>query len=71
MARTEFTHADVKNKSGLNNLTDCAGKYAVKSRRNRNKIQFFTWTLGGGGDYLILRGGGWQIWPGTDYLFSA
>ena len=69
MVRTEFTDADVKNKSGLNNLTDCAGKHAVKSCRNRNKIQFFTWTLGG--DHLILKGGGGLAKAGTYYLFSA
>ena len=68
MVRIDFTDADVKNKSGLNNLTDCAGKHAVKSCRIRNKIQFFTWTLGG--DHLILRGLGLAK-AGTYYLFSA
>ena len=67
MVRIDFTDADVKNKSGLNNLTDCAGKHAVKSCRIRNKIQFFTWTLGG--DHLILRGWGWQR-PGHIIYFQ-
>ena len=44
----------------------------MKSCRNRNKIQFFTWTLGG--DHLILRGGGgggggWQR-PGHIIYFQ-
>ena len=69
MVRTEFTDADVKNKSGLNNLMDCAGKHAVKSCRNRNKIQFFTWTLGA--TIWFWRGGGGLAKAGTDYLFSA
>ena len=68
MVRTEFTDADIKNKPGLNNLTDCAEKHAVKSYQNRNKIQFFTWTLGG--DHLILRGGGGGgAGKGRDILF--
>ena len=69
MIRTEFTDADVKNKPGLNNLTDCAGQHAVKSCRNRNKIQFFTWTLGG--DHLILRGGGAGKCRDISFIFSV
>ena len=62
----KFTDADVKNKSGLNNLTDYAGKHAVKSCRNRNKIQFFTWILGG--RPFDSEGGG-GAGKGRDILF--